>query len=110
MKHLLSMMALALLAVFVAVAVHGCAPAPAPEPVVTIQKADIAVAQGCNPVLPPRPDLMTKQQVLAAIAGAVTFDDKMKIVTRELVAYIGWVPVIEGGLKGCATVPMAPPK
>lgn len=74
---------------------------------IVTRDVNIEVPVPCDPGIDPkkRPELMTKDQVYAAIAGAVTFDDKLKIVTKQLLNYISWLPVVETGLSGCEAVP-----
>jgi hypothetical protein len=80
----------------------GCA---TPEPRIVTKEVKVAVPTPCKPTLGQRPALMTKDQVKVALASAPTFDDKTKIITEQLLLYIGWTPIVEAGLKGCAGVP-----
>jgi hypothetical protein len=75
------------------------------QPQIVTKTAYVAVATPCSPKLPSRPKLMTKDDLAAATAAAINFDDKVKIVTEQLLAYIGWTPVVEAALTGCGTVP-----
>jgi len=68
---------------------------------IVIQEVKVSVPVPCDPTLPQRPALMTKEKVRAAMAAALNLDDRIKIVTEQLLLHIGWVPVIEGGLRGC---------
>ena len=72
-----------------------------PEPRVVTKEVKVAVPTPCKPDLGPRPALMTKDQIKTALAAAPTLDDKTKIITEQLLLYIGWTPVVEAGLKGC---------
>lgn len=72
-----------------------------PDAKVETQVVEKAVPVPCNPPLPPRPALMTKDQIKAALAVAPTFDDRAKIVATQLLLYMGWLPTIEGALQGC---------
>lgn len=72
-----------------------------PDAKVDTQTVDKAVPVPCDPPLPPRPALMTKDQIKAALAAAPTLDDRAKIITSQLLLYLGWTPTIEGALQGC---------
>lgn len=92
-------MALALMVLFtLCIVLMSCS---TPEPRIVTQVVKVAVPVACKPELGARPDLMTKDQVKAAVTSAPTLDDKVKIVTEQLLLYIGWTPVVEAGLKGC---------
>lgn len=78
-----------------------------PEPVVVTKEVKVAVPTPCKPTIGQRPALLTKDQIKAALAAAPLFDDKMKIVTEQLLLYIGWAPVVEAALKGCEGSPNA---
>ena len=78
-----------------------------PEPGIITKTANVAVPTPCKPDLGPRPELMTKDQLKSAVAAASNFDDRVKVLTAQVLLYIGWVPVIEAGLKGCEGVPPA---
>ena len=80
----------------------GCA---APEPKIVKQEVRIEVPVVCAPQLPPRPQLMTKDDLKAAMDGAATFDDRVKILAAQVLLYVGWVPVVEAALDGCSRVP-----
>lgn len=82
----------------------GCA-TTTPDPVIVTKTVEKAVPTPCKPTLPPRPALMTLEQIRAALAEAPTVDDQVKIITGQLILYAGWTPTIEGALSGCATVP-----
>lgn len=95
---------LALAAVLVALLfiLQGCADKmPPPEPQIVIKTADIAVSKPCKPTLGPRPALKTKNEIRDALIAAPNIDDKIHILTEQLLLYVGWVPVLEAGLDGC---------
>lgn len=71
------------------------------EPQIVTKEVKVAVAIPCKPTLPPRPDLKSYDQIKAATIAAPNLDEKVKVITDQLLLYIGWVPVIEAGLKGC---------
>lgn len=81
------------------VGLSGCT---TPDAKIVTQKVEVAVPVPCKPDLGKRPVLLTKDQVKVALAGAANLDDKLKIISEQLLLYIGWVPVIEAGLAGCA--------
>lgn len=70
-------------------------------PRIVTENVKVAVPTPCNPDLGPRPDLMTKEQIREAIDETPTLDDRVKIVTEQLLHYIGWLPVVEAALSGC---------
>lgn len=76
-----------------------------PEPIVITKVVKEAVPTPCTPDLGQRPALMTRDQVGAAIAMAPALDDQIKIVADQLLLYMGWIPAVEAGLKGCAGAP-----
>lgn len=82
------------------VALAGCGTPP--EPVIKTVTVEKAVPIACSPTLPPRPRLLTKDQVKVAIQGAATLDDRVKIISEQLLLYLGWAPVVEAALAGCA--------
>ena len=92
----------AILLVFVAVWLFGCA---APEPKIVTETVKVAVPTPCDPKLAPRPDLMTRDQIKAALAAAPSFDDRVKILTTQVLLYVGWVPEVVAALNGCKGVP-----
>ena len=79
--------------------VSGCAVKS--EPQIVTKEVKVAVATPCKPTLPPRPALKTKDQISAAVSSTQNLDDKIKIITEQLLLYIGWTPVVEAGLNGC---------
>ena len=80
-----------------------------PEPKIVTQEVKVAVPTPCHPDnLGERPMLQTKDAVAKALAAAPTFDDRLKIVTEQLLLYMGWTPKVEAALSGCegaSTVP-----
>jgi PBP1b-binding outer membrane lipoprotein LpoB len=90
-----------ILAAFLALFLASCA-STTPEPRVVTQPVNIAVARPCNPDLGPRPALLTKEQIKAALLAAPTTDDKVKIMAEQLAIWVGWGPKVEAGLAGCA--------
>lgn len=95
----------ALTAIILAIFLGGCPTPQTPEPEIKVDIAKVAVTLPCKPTLPARPKLMTKEQIKGALVVAPTLDDKVKIVTEQLLSYIGWTPVVEGALEGCGKVP-----
>ena len=79
-------------------AVSACA---APDPRIVTKEVKVAVPTPCKPDIGPRPALLTKDQIKDALAKAPTLDDKTKIITEQLLLYIGWTPRVEAGLSGC---------
>lgn len=83
----------------------GCASAP-PAPEIQTKDVHVGVAQPCKvDTKDQRPSLMTLPQVRAALAAAPSVDDKAKIVTTQLLAYMGWLPVVEAAMQGCQMPP-----
>lgn len=80
----------------------GCADQLGHEPEVKTSIVEKAVAVPCDPKLPERPALLTKDQILAQTAAIPKMGDRAKLVLDQLLLYIGWVPVLEAGLAGCA--------
>lgn len=72
-----------------------------PEPVVITKEVKVAVPVPCKPDLGPRPALKTYDEIKAALSAAQNFDEKTKLITEQLLLYVGWVPKIEAGLAGC---------
>lgn len=91
----------ALLIIFCGV-LFGCA---TPEPKIVTQTVKVAVPTPCTPNLGMRPALMTKDQIKAALDAAPGLDDRVKILTTQVLLYVGWVPVLEAGLNGCKGTP-----
>lgn len=81
-------------------ALAGCGTPP--EPVIKTVTVEKAVPVQCSPKLPARPKLLTYAQVKVAIQGAATFDDRLKIINEQLLLHLGWLPVVEAALDGCA--------
>lgn len=75
------------------------------EPEVRTVTVEKAVPVPCAPKLPQRPNLLTREQLKVAVQGAATFDDRLKVAMEQLFLYMGWLPVVEGGLAGCSAVP-----
>jgi hypothetical protein len=84
---------------------YGCS---TPEPKIVTQIVKEAVPTPCNPKLDPRPALMTKDQIRTSLAAAPNIDDRVKILTTQVLLYLGWVPELEAGLNGCKGVPSDP--
>lgn len=79
-----------------------------PEPKIETKPVNIAVPVKCGVELGERPMLQTKEVIAKALAAAPTFDDRLKIVSEQLLLYMGWTPKVEGALSGCVTVPKVP--
>ena len=94
------------IAIITLIMLAGCA-AP-PEPQIITKTVNVAVPTPCHPDLGPRPELMTKDQLKSAVAAAASFGDRIKVLTSQVLLYIGWVPVVEAGIKGCEESPPAP--
>lgn len=88
-----------MLATLLLVGLYGCATPPEPKIVTQIVKE--AVPTPCSPKMAPRPALMDKPGLKAALAATTNFDDKIKILTSQVLLYMGWLPQVEAGLKGC---------
>ncbi len=72
-----------------------------PETKIDTVPVDVAVPVPCKPDLGARPALLTKEQIKAALDAAPVHDDKVKIITEQLLLYLGWTAKVEAGLKGC---------
>lgn len=75
------------------------------ETKIETKPVNIAVPVTCGVDLGERPMLQTKDVIAKALAAAPTFDDRLKIVTEQLLLYLIWTPKVEGALTGCVTVP-----
>lgn len=88
-------------------ALAGCG-AVSQDKIVT-QEVKVAVPVPCRPVLPPRPKLLSKQELATAVTAAPNFDERVRLISDQLLLYMGWVPVIEAGLSGCGAIPVPAP-
>lgn len=93
--------------IIAAAALLSLAACGTPQPArIETNDVNVAVAQPCVvDTHHERPNLMTKTQVLDAMTAAPNVDSRAKIVTMQLLAYIGWLPVVEGAMQGCEAVP-----
>lgn len=78
------------------------------DPVIKTVTVEKAVPVKCTVTLGDRPDLQTRDVLAKALAAAPSFDDRMKIVTEQLLLYMGWTPKVEAALSGCSNVPNSP--
>lgn len=80
-----------------------------PDRVVT-KDVNIAVAQPCTvDTKKKRPALLaTREELWAALSAAPNVDTRAKIVTNQLLAYMGWLPVTEAAMAGCKMAPKGP--
>lgn len=78
------------------------------EPKIVTVTVEKAVPVPCTVKLGDRPDLQTKDAITKALAAAPDFDDRLKIVTEQLLLYMGWTPKVEAALVGCATLAQHP--
>lgn len=76
-----------------------------PDAKVEVHEVKVAVPVPCPVKLGDRPELRSKEQIASDLAAAPTFDDRIKILSEQLLLYIGWVPKVEGALAGCVAVP-----
>lgn len=102
MKEFLRAVAFVVGSLLIGFALFACA---TPTPVVVTKTVNVAVPTPCKPDLGVRPPLMTSDQIKAAVAATPVFDDKIKILTDQLLLHMGWVPVLEKALTGCEGVP-----
>lgn len=64
---------------------------------------NIAVAQPCTvDTKNQRPALLNLDQLRAAIVVAPNSDTRAQIITNQLLAHMGWLPVVEDAMKGCS--------
>jgi len=76
------------------------------EPVIVTKDVDIAIPVPCAvDTKNQRPDLMTRQRLWDTLSLVPNTDAKTKIVTSQLLAYMGWLPVVEGAMQGCRMEP-----
>lgn len=93
-----------IIAIAFAASLTACASDGQPE--IQTQIVKVAVPVACKPAnMPPRPALLTKDQIAVQLAATPLFDDRVRLLTNQLLAYMGWVPVVEGALSGCVKVP-----
>lgn len=85
--------------ILVVLPVAGCGTARDPQ--IITKEVKVAVPTPCTPELGQRPKLMTFDEIKAALAAAPNSDAKTKIITEQLLLYVGWMPKVEAGLKGC---------
>jgi len=76
-----------------------------PEPKIVTQTVKVEVPVPCKPDLGQRPALMTKDQINAALVAAPNFDERVRLLTDQLLLYMGWMPQVEAAVKGCSQVP-----
>ncbi len=82
----------------------GCSPHEKAAPEILTRDVNIAVSQPCKvDTKNQRPNLMTWEQVRAAIDASPNVDAKAKVITSQLIAYMSWLPVVEDAMKGCAS-------
>lgn len=75
-------------------------------PVIEIKETKVAVPVPCTvDTKNQRPKLMTLAELQAALAAAPNVDSKAIIVSQQLLMHMGWVPVLEGAIKGCQMAP-----
>lgn len=90
--------------IFVLAILFALASCAHPEPVIVTKEVNVAVPVHCTPQVGTRPMLQDKDTIAKALAAAPTFDDRLKIVTEQLLLYAGWTPKVEAALAGCAGV------
>lgn len=91
------------LAIVLTMSLAGCAKDQlGHEPEVRTVEAAKAVAVPCDPKLPPRPELLTKDQLRARLDTIPAFDDRLKAVMDQLLLHMGWVMVQDAAIDGCA--------
>lgn len=82
----------------------GCATRGVPD--VVTKDVNIAVPVPCTvDTKNQRPALMTLAELQQKLADAPNLDTRAQIVTTQLLAYMGWLPVVEGAMKGCEMAP-----
>jgi len=76
------------------------------EPVIVPKEIDIAIPVPCAvDTKNQRPDLMTRERLWDTLSLVPNVDSRAKIVTSQLLAYMGWLPVVEGAMQGCRMEP-----
>jgi hypothetical protein len=89
--------------------VAGCATKEIPT--IVTKEVKIAVPVPCTIDLKEkRPALLTLPELQEQLAVAPNVDSKAKLITTQLLFYIGWLPVIEGAIQGCKMAPNAATK
>lgn len=73
---------------------------------VVTKDVNIAVPVPCTvDIKNQRPDLMTRERLWEQLSLVPNSDARAKIVTSQLLGYMGWLPVVEGAMQGCEMAP-----
>lgn len=76
------------------------------KPAIVTKDVNIAIPVPCTvDTKNQRPDLMTRQKLWETLSLVPNVDSRAKIVTSQLLAYMGWLPVVEGAMQGCEMAP-----
>lgn len=76
-----------------------------PAPVIT-KEVNVAVPVPCVvDIKSQRPPLLTLPEFQKKIAEAPNTDTKIQLLVSQLLAHMGWLPVVEGALAGCEMAP-----
>ncbi len=75
-------------------------------PILVTKEVKIPVPVPCKvDIKGQRPALLTLSEMQEKIAAAPNVDTKAQLVTTQLLAYMGWLPVVEAAVKGCEMAP-----
>jgi len=76
------------------------------EPVIVTKDVNIAVPVPCTvDTKNQRPALLTLKEFQARFDAAPNVDTKAQLMTSQLLAHMGWLPVVEGAMQGCEMAP-----
>lgn len=74
-----------------------------PEPKIVTKDVNVAVPVNCNPKITlPASHIMTRNELSAALAKAPNVTEKARIVSDQLLLWMGYGPQLEAGIKACA--------
>lgn len=75
-------------------------------PVIVTKDVNIAVPVPCTvDTKKQRPALLTLSEFQKRFDNAPNVDTKAQLMTSQLLAYMGWLPVVEGAMQGCQMAP-----
>lgn len=73
------------------------------EPRIVTRDVNIAVPIRCAPhIAPPPAHIMTPAELAAALARAPNVTERARIVSDQLLLWLGYDPQLEAGLQACA--------
>lgn len=88
-----------LAALAVCVALAGCA---TPTTRIVTKTVNVAVPVSCNPTIAPPPaHIMSRQELSNAINNAPNVTEEARIVSEQLLLWLGYGPELEAAVKKC---------